>query len=107
MGNDATTLLWILGISLPIGLAIGIYLRVRHKPACERYAAYCWNLSWKWYALFGVMFTVHAVSNLFQSRLAFAAFGGVFAAAEYGFAIVQYFRSRKSVGSRSAVDNTI
>ncbi|MBA4018168.1 MAG: hypothetical protein C0483_13430 [Pirellula sp.] len=68
MSHQLITLL----ISVSIGAAIGIYLRVFHKERCQSYGQWTLSLSWKFYAAETVFFGLLTVPQILNGDMLYA-----------------------------------
>ncbi|QDU93744.1 hypothetical protein [Lignipirellula cremea] len=77
--SDWTMLAVMISVSLPIGIALGIYLRYRLRSQATRFVRVCQSMSWQFYAAGTVFFLAFAISSIerfpfFIALCAFATF---------------------------------
>lgn len=68
MNDELRTLLMILAVSLPIGLAVGVMIRKFRPDLTKSWAKFCLNGQWKLFAAAAVMFGVFAGVSFAQSQ---------------------------------------
>lgn len=91
MSEELRTLLVLLAVAIPIGLAVGIGLRKLRPDLCKRYAKFCLGGQWKLFAfgflLFGFLAAMSFMTGRAYFGALFIAFSGLqlFALLTYGF----------------------
>ncbi|MEX1015384.1 MAG: hypothetical protein WDZ31_01465 [Phycisphaeraceae bacterium] len=104
MSEDLRQLLWILAISLPIGLLLGFILRYWFKRSTARTKQATRRVPWWCYVLCGLMFSAMAAGMWFGDyNLPFSVFFLVFALLEFGAAVMVYSRSKTDAGSAAKI----
>ena len=92
--SDWTALAIILAISIPVGLAIGLYLNNNHRQLIDRFKHRSGSMSWTYYAAGAVFFAAMAAGS--AARFPFALFFSAIASLQLFCAVRIFLRDRTS-----------
>ncbi len=79
MDSELKSLLWMVTVSLPVGLIAGAVLRWRRPDWCKRFAKHSLRIGWRTYALHTTLFTVAGLCALAMGHPYFSIFFFCFA----------------------------
>lgn len=83
-----------LSVAVVVGLTVGLYLRKRHKPACEKFAAGALALDWRLYVVEAVAFGLLGALQVSYGNYIFAATAFGLTALAVATSVMQYRRQR-------------
>ncbi len=105
MSDDLRFLVLCVAVATPVGVAVGLYLRLRHARLGERYAAWSAALPWWFFAAGAAFFVYLATLQVESGRRWFAAAFMSFAALDLvamGMALVRRARPSGEQSSRAS-----